>query len=50
MNVLINLSSFEKIEDYDSKIVEKVDNILKESVQLHRKAFSLTKIIMSHNI
>ena len=50
MNVLINLSSFEKIEDYDSKIVEKVDNILKESVQLHRKAFSLTKKIMSHNI
>ena len=50
MNVLINLSSFEKIEDYDSKIVEKVDNILKESVHLHRRAFSLTKKIISHNI
>ena len=49
MNVLINLSSFEKIADYDSNINVKVESILKESAQLHRRAFSLTKKIINQN-
>ena len=50
MNVLINLSSFENIEDYDFDINLKVENILKESTQLHRKAFSLTKKMINQHI
>jgi formiminotetrahydrofolate cyclodeaminase len=49
MNVLINLSSFENIADYDSNINVKVESILKESAQLHRRAFSLTKKIINQN-
>ena len=46
VNVMINLSSFDKISDYDAKIEEKIESLLKESNRLHRKAFTLTKKII----
>ena len=46
VNVMINLSSFDKISDYDAKIEEKIECLLKESNRLHRKAFTLTKKII----
>ena len=46
VNVMINLSSFDKISDYDAKIEEKIEGLLKESNRLHRKAFTLTKKII----
>ena len=46
VNVMINLSSFDKISDYDAKIEEKIEALLKESKKLHKKAFTLTKKII----
>ena len=46
VNVMINLSSFDKISDYDAKIEEKIEGLLKESNELHKKAFTLTKKII----
>ena len=46
VNVMINLSSFDKISDYDAKIEEKIEGLLKESNRLHKKAFTLTKKII----
>lgn len=46
VNVMINLSSFDKISDYDAKIDEKIEGLLKESHRLHKKAFTLTKKII----
>ena len=43
---MINLSSFDKISDYDAKIEEKIEGLLKESNRLHKKAFTLTKKII----
>ena len=37
---------FDKISDYDAKIEEKMESLLKESNRLHRKAFTLTKKII----
>ena len=46
VNVMINLSSFDKISDYDAKIEEKIEGLLKESKKLHKKAYTLTKKII----
>ena len=46
VNVMINLSSFDKISDYDINIEKKVEGLLKESNRLHKKAFTLTKKII----
>ena len=46
VNVMINLSNFDKISDYDAKIEEKIEGLLKESNELHKKAFTLTKKII----
>ena len=46
VNVMINLSSFDKISNYDAKIEEKIEGLLKESNRLHKKAFTLTKKII----
>ena len=46
VNVMINLSSFDKISDYDAKIEERIEGLLKESNRLHKKAFTLTKKII----
>ena len=46
VNVMINLSSFDKISDYDAKIEEKIEALLKDSNRLHKKAFTLTKKII----
>ena len=47
VNVMINLSSFDKISDYDAKIEERIEGLLKESDRLHKKAFSLTNKIIN---
>ena len=46
VNVMINLSSFDKISDYDANIEEKIEGLLKESKILHKKAYTLTKKII----
>ena len=43
---MINLSSFDKISDYDANIEEKIEGLLKESKILHKKAYTLTKKII----
>jgi len=49
-NVMINLPSFENISDYDPAINDKIQEMLNESIRLHRKAFLLTnKIIGRQN-
>ena len=47
MNVMINISGLENIDDYDPDIQHKIDSLNNEANDLHKKAFDNTKKIIS---
>ena len=47
MNVMINISGLENIDDYDPDIQHKIDSLIDEANGLYKKAFDNTKKIIS---
>ena len=47
MNVMINISGLENIDDYDPNIQHKIDSLIDEANGLYKKAFDNTKKIIS---
>ena len=46
MNVMINLSGLDNVEEYDSDIQNKIDSLINEANGLHKKVFDNTKEII----